>query len=81
MTEPFVLTVRYKDQNKDFNAELRMLGYSYKIAIMVDEVEILFEPDEEKNYRAVVTDATGKEKLPDTALLQAIARELELAFK
>ena len=81
MTEKFVLTARYKNQDKDFEAELRIFGYTHKIAIMVDEVEVLFEPDEEKNYRATLSDASGKEKLPDVELLRAISKELELAFK
>jgi len=48
---------------------------------VVDEVEVLFEPDEEKNYRATLPDATGKEKIPGIELLRAISKELELAFK
>ena len=81
MTEKFVLTTRYKNQDRDFDAELRLFGYTHKIAIVIDEIEILFEPDEERNYRAVLPDGTGREKIPDIELLQAIAKELELAFK
>jgi hypothetical protein len=81
MTEKFVLTARYKNLDRDFDAELRLYGYTHKIAIVIDEIEILFEPDEERNYRAVLPDAIGREKTPDTELLEAIAKELELAFK
>jgi hypothetical protein len=80
MTETFVLTVPYKNEDRDFEAELRVYGYTHKIAIVIDGLEVLFEPDEEKNYRAVLPDATGKEKLP-AELLRAIAGELESAFK
>ena len=81
MTETFTLRVQYKKQERNFDAELRVFGYTHKIAIVIDKVEILFEPDEERNYRAVLPDATGKEKLPDAELLRAIAMELESAFK
>ena len=47
----------------------------------MDEQEIIFEPDEERNYRAVLADKPGKQNPPDVYLLQAIAIEIELAFK
>jgi hypothetical protein len=81
MTEKFILSVPYKNQDRHFDAELRLFGYTHKIAIVIDGVEILFEPDEERNYRAVVPDGIGREKTPDIELLEAIAKELELAFK
>jgi len=80
MPETFVLTVQYKNQDRDFDAELRMLGYTHKIAIIVDEVEIIFEPDEERNYRAVVLE-DNKQKLHDPELIKTIALELQAAFK
>ena len=81
MTETFLLTVTHNNLEKTFDAELRLFGYSYKISVMVDGTEIIFEPDEERNYRAVLQETTEKQKLPDTELIKAIAGALEIAFK
>jgi hypothetical protein len=81
MAEPFLLIVKYGNREFRLDAELRMLGYTHKIAVMVDTTEVLFEPDEERNYRAVVAADTDQRKLPDAGLLQAIAEELEANLK
>jgi hypothetical protein len=81
MAETFVITANYKNKQRDFDAELHSFGFSYRIEIMVDDVKVIFEPDEERNYRAYVPDAIGAQTLPDALLLKAIAQALEEAFK
>jgi hypothetical protein len=81
MAEEFQLTVHYKNEDRDFNAELRPMGYSYKIAVFIDGNPILFEPDEERNYRAVFPEGIVPDKPPPLDLVQAIAIALEEAFK
>jgi hypothetical protein len=81
MADAFVITATYKNQEKDFDAELIAFGYSYRIEVMVDDVKVIFEPDEEKNYRAYIPDEANAEILPNHLLLQAIAEALEKAFK
>jgi hypothetical protein len=81
MAETFVITASYKNQQQDFDAELIAFGYSYRIEVMVNEVKVIFEPDEERNYRAYVPEAGNAKNIPDSLLLQAIAEALEKAFK
>jgi hypothetical protein len=81
MAESFTITVSWKNQDRQFEAELRMLGYTYKIAVMVDGTEVIFEPDEERNFRAMVPADTELRKTPPAALLEAIAGELETNLK
>jgi hypothetical protein len=81
MAESFVITATYKYQQRDFDAELIAFGYSYRIEVMIDGVKVIFEPDEERNYRAYPADAANAHPLPDPLLLQAIAAALEKAFK
>ena len=81
MTENFTITTHYREQERDFEAVLKVWGYSYIIIVTVDGLEINFEPDEEKNFRAIVPPGTAHHSLPDTGLLQAIAQSLEKAFK
>ena len=81
MAETFTITVSWKNQDRQFQAELRMFGYTYKIAVMVDDTEVIFEPDEERNFRAMVPPDTETRKTPATLLLEAIAEELETNLK
>ena len=81
MAEPFTLEVTYKGQERIFEAELRTFGYTYKIAMQIDGVEVIFEPDEERNFRAILGDTEVSKQSVDTELLAVIVAELEAAFK
>lgn len=81
MPEPFLLTVQYKNEEKQFESELRVFGYTHKIAVNVNGVEVIFERDEEGNYRAILPDPDLKHKNPDPHLIKAIAEELETNLK
>ena len=61
--------------------ELRIFGYTHKIAINFEGREILFEPDEERNYRAVMPRYDGSMAEIDIELVQAISKELAAAFE
>ena len=81
MAESFTLNVYYKGEEKIFDAELRVMGYTHKIAVNINDVEVLFEPDEERNYRAVVSDADINKNRIDIELIKLIAAELEANLK
>lgn len=81
MTDPFTLPVLYRNEELEFDAELRRTGYTHKIAVNVKGTEIIFEPDEERNYRAVLPDALTTKSIPDIELIGAIVAALEAAFK
>ena len=80
MAELFTLVVGYKGKEYHLDSELRVYGYTHKIAINIEGEEILFEPDEERNYRAVIPDYEGSKTKIDIALIQAITKELGAAF-
>ncbi len=81
MAEAFTLAVLYKGEQKIFDAELRVMGYTHKIAININDAELLFEPDEERNYRAVVCEADINKNRIDIELIKLIAAELETNLK
>ena len=81
MPEHFLLSVQYKGQEWQFESELRVFGYTHKIAVNVDSTEIVFEPDEERNYRCVLPDADNQKKKIDAELIRLIAEELESNLK
>ena len=82
MDEPFEIIVSYRGEELSFTAVLLKYGYTHKIQVLVNDQQVLFEPDEERNYRAVLNLADGKEPgKTDTALLQAIAETIESILK
>ena len=79
MNEPFDIIVHYMGTDLFFNARLIAYGYSYRILVSVDNREVIFEPDEERKYRALLDpiDRTIREKELDIHLLRSIAETLE----
>jgi hypothetical protein len=79
--ESFTFSVLHNNQVKEFEAQFQQYGYSYRITIPVNGVDVIFEPDEERNYRAVISNINDNKKDVDTKLVQAIAIKLEEMFK
>ena len=53
------------------NASLLVTGYTHKFIVKTFGQEIIFEPDEETNYRAVIPyQEVGKNKTLDPGLLK-----------
>jgi hypothetical protein len=83
MEEQFEIPVVYNNQQYHFKARLLQLGsYTHKIQVSVNGTEVLFEPDEERNYRAYI-DPTNKGALEQTDiyLLKEIALAIESIVK
>ena len=54
MEQEFELPVEHNGQQVMLKASLLVTGYTHKFSVEVDEQIIIFEPDEERNYRAVI---------------------------
>ena len=82
MDDSFEIPVTYKGREYLFPASLITSGYTYKIRAEVFGKLISFEPDEERNFRAVIglndLDDSGK---IDKELLSKIVLSLESIFK
>lgn len=77
MNEPFLIPVWYMGKELEFEGRLHLLGYVHKIEINVDGVPVMFEPDEERNYRALVShEQMDRSKHLSAGLLEAIAHAL-----
>ncbi|GAA4326986.1 hypothetical protein GCM10023149_30130 [Mucilaginibacter gynuensis] len=70
MNEPFILTVSYQGSEHEFKARFERWGYTHRIAVLIDEETLIFEPDEEGSYRVL-----GNSTTP-ISLMQAIAQKL-----
>ena len=82
MNDNFEIPVTYKGEEHLFPASLISTGYTYKIQVNVFGKLISFEPDEERNFRAVINiDELHNADKIDKALLQEIATTLEAIVK
>ena len=72
-----LLPVTY--QNKELELEFDIQrGYVIRVGVKVGETVVIFEPDEEGKYRALVTlEEMTRAKELTVGLLQAIAAQLE----
>lgn len=79
MEEPFVLEVEHNGKPLQFETRLMRLGYTYKFSVMVDEIEILFERDEEGGFRAIVPEGVDQKNRRgiDPSLLKSIADTIQ----
>ena len=75
--EEFELSVSYKGHDYMFTTTFQVMGYTYRFVVDVNGQKINFEPDEERNYRAVLNyeDAGNKTKT-DHELLKAIIEKI-----
>ena len=80
MEETFTISVIHNNQIKEFEAKFKLFGHTHRITVPVDETIIIFEPDEERNYRAVLPLGEINSKV-DSHLLQAIAVQFKEIFK
>ncbi len=77
--DEYEIPVVYNNQQLHFKAKVLTLGlYTKKIQVDVYGTEVLFEPDDEGNYRAWI-DPTNKEALEqaNVYLLKEIALAIE----
>ena len=78
MEEEFELPVVYKGQELMLKASLIATGYTHKFKVEVGEQVIIFEPDEQREYRAVIPyDEIANQKNVDVELLKSIAAAID----
>ena len=78
MHESFELPVQVGDYTILLPAELTIWGYSHRILVTWEGQVITFEPDEERNYRALIEDT---QKPPELEMIKSIAESIEAVFK
>lgn len=78
MDEIFELPVYFNDQTLLLPAQLQAWGYSHRILVTINNQIVTFEPDEERNYRAI---SSNSEKIPDVQFVQAVVATIESLFK
>lgn len=82
MDEGFDINILYNDEELTFPCKLLKFGYSYKIEVDLHGTKILFEPDEETRWRALVSyEEINSTKKIDKSLLTTVASTLDELLK
>jgi hypothetical protein len=82
MEEQFELPVECKGQELMLKASLLVTGYTHKFNVDVNGQNIIFEPDDEGSYRAVIPyDDIDNNSSVDKELIKLIATTIEKIFK
>ncbi len=76
MNELFELPVIYKEQQLHFDTQLMQEGYIHKFQVLIEGHEVIFEPDEESNYRAIFDPVQFDKITMEIDLIKAIAKAL-----
>lgn len=82
MSDEFQLPVTFNEEELSFPARMIRTAYGVKFEVDVNDIPVMFEPDEELNYRAII-DASSieKERKLNIELLKEIAASLEFLVK
>jgi hypothetical protein len=78
MDEGFELPVILNGKDLKFPGQLHLYGYTQKIEIKVYGTSVMFERDEERNWRAIVDPSQlDTNKSITTELIQAVAESID----
>jgi len=76
--DELTLHVCYNNEELELPVRLYPYGYTFRVEVMVGETAVIFEPDEEGSYRALVpSEQMFQNKKMSVELLRVIAEALE----
>jgi hypothetical protein len=83
MADSFEISIVYKGVEKKLTGYLLVYGYSHQLKMVVDEIEIYFEPDEEGVYRVIKMPWQKQKEFEkiDRGLLYAIQQKIIEALR
>ena len=75
MNGPFNIPVVYEGEALEFKARFERWGYTHRMAVLIGDTTVTFEPDEEGGYRALGENPQTGKAIP-AGLVQAVAEKL-----
>ncbi len=76
--DELTLPLIYNGEEMELPLKMYAYGYTFRVEVLVGDTAVIFEPDEEGSYRALVSlEQLEKNKTVSKGLLQAIAEALE----
>jgi hypothetical protein len=78
MNETIDIPITYKGNELIFKARVIKFGYIHRFEVDIDDNTVIFEPDEERHYRAILDPAGDKiSKSINIELVKLIAETIE----
>jgi hypothetical protein len=78
MNETIDIPITYKGNELIFKARVIKYGYIHRFEVNIEGSPVIFEPDEERNYRALLDPAQGnKSNSINLEFLKLIAETIE----
>lgn len=78
MDGSYTITVQYKGAEYNFEARLDTAGYIPRFYVLINGLEVAYEPDEDRNYRAILHEsALSSVKEQDVELIKAVGEKIE----
>lgn len=78
--ETFDICVQNAGTEECFPSVFSTYGYSYRITVKIDDVDVIFEPDEERNFRGRI-ESNDRPTNRVLALVPLLGAEIEKLFK
>lgn len=79
MEEGFKLNVSYKDKEYELETKFVRIGYIHQFHVSIDNSTLIFEFDEERNYRVI--DAGNSARQFDSGLIEMIVQKISSLHK
>ena len=76
MDEGFIIEVSYQEKEYSFEARLITVGYTHKFIVVINGIEVNYEPDEETHYRAIVN-VSDNIKPIDHELIKIVGNKIQ----
>lgn len=74
--DTFDLSIEYKGRVQDYPCIVQRFSYTYRFTVIIDAVEVIFEPDEEGSIRARTPDGSSSSS-STREQISLIGQELE----
>ena len=78
MDESFTISIFYQGGEHSYEARLVTVGYTHRFCVMINGLEVTYEPDEERIYRAILNGA-DQAKVTDVEieLIKVVGEKLQ----
>lgn len=78
MENNFIIEIEAGKEKLIFDARLDTIGFVHRVLINVSGIDVIFEPDEERNYRAIInSNSVNKITEADKQIIILLGEKLE----
>lgn len=78
MENNFIIEIEIGREKLIFDARLDTIGFVHRVLINVSGIDVIFEPDEERNYRAIIhSNSVNKITDADKQIIIFLGEKLE----